>query len=103
MGQRIVVQQPIVEGGVAVFVTNRSLTGAGGITFESATDAEAGTGAAAKLAARLYAVDAGMRHVYVDMNHIVARRVVGWDDAHLAAVVRTVEELFVFYRVADAM
>lgn len=99
MGQRIVVQEPFVVGDVAVFVTDRSVTGVGGITFESASDAEAQGGIPARLAARLYAVDAGLRQVYVAMDTIVVRRVVGWDDPHLVAVARAVEDLFVFYPV----
>ncbi len=86
-------------GDVAVFVTDRSLTGVGGIRFESVSDAEAQGAVPAKLAARLYAVDAGLRQVYVAMDTIVVRRVVGWNDAQLAAVARVVEELFVFYAV----
>lgn len=84
-----------------MFVTDRSITGMGGVTFESASDAGSQRGGPAELAARLYAVDAGLRQVYVAMNAIVVRRVVGWDDAHIAAVVRGIEELFVFYSVAD--
>jgi len=101
MGQRIVVQEPIVEGDVAVFVTNRNLSGVDGVRFESAADAETGTSVPARLAARLYGVDAGMRHVYIAANHVVVRRVVGWDDAHLDEAVRVVEEFFVFHRVGD--
>ena len=101
MGQRIVVQQPIVDGDVAVFVTDRNLSGADGVRFESAADAEAGTSVPAKLAARLYGVDAGMRHVYIAANHVLVTRVVGWDDAHLDEAVRVVEEFFVFYPVDD--
>lgn len=101
MGQRIVVQKPIVDGDVAVFVTNRNFSGADGVGFESVTDAEAGTSVPAQLAARLYGVDPGMRHVYIAANHIVIRRVVGWDDAHVDDAVRVVEEFFVFYPVGD--
>ncbi len=102
MGQRIVVQQPIVDGDVAMFVTNRNFSGTDGVRFESATDAEASTSVPAKLAARLFGVDPGMRHVYIAANHIVVRRVVGWDDAHVDEAVRVVEEFFVFYPVGDS-
>lgn len=102
MGQQIVVQKPIVDGDVAVFVTNRNLSGADGVRFESAADAEAGTSVPAKLAARLFGIDPGMRHVYVAANHIVVRRVVGWDDAHVEDAVRVVEDFFVFYPMADS-
>lgn len=101
MGQRIAVQQSIVEGDVAVFITDRNLSGAGDVRFESVADAEAGTSVPAKLAARLFGVDPGMRHVYIAANHIVVRRVVGWDDAHVDEAVRVVEEFFVFYPVGD--
>ena len=101
MGQRIVVQQPIVDGDVAVFVTDRNLSGADGVRFEAVSDAEAGTSVPAKLAARLYDVDAGMRHVYIAANHVVVRRVVGWDEARLDEAVRVIEELFVFYPVGE--
>ncbi len=102
MGQHIVVQEPIVDGDVAVFVTDRNLSGADGVRFESAADAEAGTSVPAKLAARLFGIDPGMRHVYVAANHIVVRRVVGWDDARVDDAVRVVEEFFVFYPVGGS-
>jgi hypothetical protein len=97
VGQHIVVQPPIVVGDVAVFVTDRSMTGMGAMTFQSAADAGTRGGAPAELALRLYAVDAGLRQIYVAMNAIVVRRVVGWDDAHIAAIMRGIEDLFVFY------
>ena len=103
MGQRIVVQQPVVVGDVAIFVTDRSLAGSGAIEFESASDAEAGEGLPAEIAARIYAVDEALRQVYVAMNTIVIRRVVGWNDAQLAAVAQIVEDLFVVYPVHDPM
>ncbi len=99
MGQHIVVQPPIVVGDVAVFVTDRSMTGMGAMTFQSAADTGARGGAAAELAVRLYAIDAGLRQLYVAMNTVVARRVVGWDDAHVAAMMRGIEELFVHHPV----
>jgi hypothetical protein len=102
MGQRIVVQQPVVDGDVAVFVTNRNFSGADGVRFDSATVAGTGTSVPAELAARLFGVDPGMRHVYVAANHIVVRRVVGWDDAHVDEAVRVVEDFFVFYPAADS-
>ncbi len=99
MGQLIVVQQPVFVGDVAVFVTDRALAGVGTRTFESAVDAEAQGDISAKLAARLFAIDAGLRQLTVTMNTVVVRRVVGWNDAQLGAVARTIEELFVFYPV----
>jgi hypothetical protein len=99
VGQHIAVQPPVVVGEVAVFITDRTITGMDGMTFESASDAEARGGAPAELAARLYAVDAGLREICVAMNAIVVRRVVGWDDAHIAAVTRGIEDLFIFYSV----
>ncbi len=102
MGQHIVVQEPVVVGDVAIFVTDRSLTGMAGIRFESASDAEGKEGIPARLAARLYAVDEALRQVYVAADTVVVRRVVGWNDAQLAAVAGALEELFVFYPVGGS-
>ncbi len=97
MGQGIVVQPPIVVGDVLVIVTDRNLTGMGAASFESASDADGTESIPARLAARLHAADAGVRQVYVAMNAVIVRRVVGWDDAHLAEEKSAIEDLFVFY------
>lgn len=97
MGQRIVVQQPVVVEDVVIFETDRSLTGMAGATLDSAEQAEEASGFAAELARRLYAVDDDLDQVYVYSNTIVARRSGSWGDDELDAASRVVEEFFLYY------
>jgi hypothetical protein len=96
MGQRIVVEQPVVVGDVVIFETDRSLTSMAGAGFESQQAAEDASGFAADLARRMYAADEALTQVYVYSNTIVARRDGGWDDG-LDAASRIVEEFFLYY------
>lgn len=96
MGQRIVVEEPVVVGDVVIFETDRSVTGMAGAGFESEEAAQDASGLAAELASRLYAADEDLAQVYVYSNSIVARRDGGWDDG-LDAAARVVEEFFLYY------
>lgn len=97
MGQRIEVQHPVILGDSAVFVTDRSFTGMDGARFESPSEAEAQEGVPASLAAHLYASEEGLRHIHVAANTVTVGRVLEWNDTHLTAVARAIEEFFLFY------
>lgn len=97
MGQTITVDSSVV-GEVAVFDTNRSLTGQDGGEFASADDAAGADGFDAQLAARLFASDEAVQAVYVLSNALTVQRAGGWDDAALAKASTVIREFFVFYR-----
>ncbi len=97
MGQPITVDATVM-GNVAVLTGNRSLTGQDGATFAGAADADAGQGFPAALAARLFAADDGLGHVFVHSNAVVLRRDAGWPDGLVGAACRVVTDFFVFYR-----
>lgn len=94
MGQPIEVAEPTVLDAVAVFDTDRSLSGQDGESFSPA-DASGDT-FPAELARRIFAADSGADHVFVFSNTISVRRP-EWDDATLAATHRLITDFFVFY------
>ena len=96
MGQTITVESSIV-GDVAVFDTNRSLTGQDGGEFADGAAAAAAEGFDAELAARLFAEDGSLRHVYVLSNALTVQREGGWDEAAVARATSVIREFFVFY------
>jgi hypothetical protein len=96
MGQTIEVEAETV-GDVAVFDTDRSITGQDGDSFESLQSALESAGPAADLATRLFRLDEAVSHVFVASNTATVRRDGGWDEGSLAAGAAVIRELFVFY------
>ena len=97
MGQTITVESRVV-GDVAVFDTNRSLTGQDGAGFGSAEEAATGEDLPAELAHRLFAADDVVTHVWVQSNAATVRRTGGWAADALEAAADVISEFFVFYR-----
>lgn len=97
MGQQIEVQQRTVVDRVLLITTDRGLTGQDGAVFSSADATAEGTGFAAGLAARLFAADDAIGHVYVASNEIVVQRGEGWDDESADAASTVVAEFLRFY------
>lgn len=93
MGQRIEVR-PLALGEVAIFDTDRSITGQDGHTFTGPVQSE---GIPASLANRLFANDPEIEHVHVLSNTVSVRRLGGWSEADLARAAEVVSNLFVFY------
>lgn len=96
MGQTIEVEASAV-GDVAVFDTDRSITGQDGDVFGSLETALKAEGPAADLATRLFESDQAVSHVFVASNTATVQRDGGWDDAALDAMSAVIRELFVFY------
>jgi hypothetical protein len=97
LGQIIDVEAQVV-GDIALFDTNRSVTGQDGEAFDSAeAAADAGTLPGA-LANRLFAADGFVRHVFVLSNGASVRREHGWDDEALADASEVIRTFFVYYR-----
>ncbi len=87
-------------GTVALFSTDRSLTGQDGIGFTpGAIDSEEPP---AELARRLIAADDGIDHVYVLSNTVTVRRGTDWDEDSVADAAEVISGLFVHYPPADS-
>ncbi|CAN5747823.1 ferredoxin--NADP reductase [soil metagenome] len=97
MGQTIQVQSTQI-GDVALFDTDRSLTGQDSHSFAGPSD---GDDPPALLSNRLFDSDPAMRHVHVLSNTVSIERDGGWDQASVAAASSVISNLFVFYN-ADA-
>lgn len=100
MGQPITISGSTVEGPVAAFHADRSITGQDGVSFATAEDATAAGSFPGDLAARLFAADDAVDHIFVASNQVVLRRNGSWDDSKLSAAAEVIERFFVFY--ADA-
>ena len=87
-----------VVGDVAVFDTDRSITGQDGIGFASAGDAADMASFPARLAARLFETVSGLDHAFVASSQVVLRRSGGWDESARSAAEAAIAEFFVFYR-----
>jgi hypothetical protein len=98
MGKPIAVETKGVVGDIAVFDTDRSVTGQDGAAFATAAAAaDAGT-IPGRLAARLFETVPGLSHVFVASSQVVLRRSGGWDDTTVAAAGDVIAGFFVFYR-----
>jgi hypothetical protein len=96
VGQPIEVETERV-GDVAIFDTDRSISGQDGESFTSRDTAEAGTTFPARLALRLFDSDPQIAHIYIFSNTISVRRTGGWTEEALAAAAEVVRDFFVFY------
>jgi hypothetical protein len=96
MGQSISVAAKNVDR-FCVFTTDRVLTGQDGVRFESAKQAESGTGFPAVLAGRLFASDEEISSVWVAASEVVVGRTNGWDGDATRAAEQTITDLYRFY------
>jgi len=100
MGQRIEVSA-VPIGSVALFSTDRSITGQDGAEFGRESDA--GDGPPAELAKRLFQSDAAIDHVYVLSNTVSVRRRDDWDDVSLDDATGVISELFIHYSPTEGL
>ncbi|GMQ84661.1 MAG: hypothetical protein BMS9Abin07_0225 [Acidimicrobiia bacterium] len=96
MGQSIRVHRR-VQGDIAVFSGDRSLTGQDGAGYFAADGTPDDGKLSHKVAQRFFDVDPQIDYVYVAFNHVMARRNEGWDEDSLEAGCETLEGFFVFY------
>ncbi|MEX1126741.1 MAG: ferredoxin--NADP reductase [Acidimicrobiia bacterium] len=94
MGQRIEVSA-VPMGSVALFTTDRSLTGQDGVGFRP--DSIDGAEPPAELARRLFQADSSINHVYVLSNTVSVRRGDDWDDESLGDATGVISGLFIHY------
>jgi hypothetical protein len=100
MGQPISVSARTIDD-VVVFDTDRSITGQDGAAFASAEEAGARPGwFPAELAARLFAADGAVDHVFVASNQVVVRRRGGWSDDDRDGAAAIVSGFFLHYPAA---
>lgn len=97
MGQKIEIASSVTIGDVAVFDTDRSLTGQDGERYRSDGEAEARSTVPAGLARRLFSADQAVRSVYVTSNIVTIERDGGWDDTTLDQTGALISNLFLFY------
>jgi len=95
MGQPIQVLSRTLLETVAIFATDRGVTGQDGFSF-SPSD-ETGSDFASRLAGRIFAADGGIEHVLVVSNQVAVRREGGWDDPSLEAISAVINGFFVYY------
>jgi hypothetical protein len=96
MGQAIEVE-PQVVGDVAIFATDRSLTGQDGSGYESAAAAASDDRFPGRLAQRLYAADDRLNSVWIASNTAVLRRDGGWDDTAQTSTADVIRRFFLYY------
>jgi len=100
MGQLIQILSRTVLETIAMFATDRGVTGQDGFSY-SPSD---GTGGdfPSRLAGRIAAADDNIEHVYVVSNQVVVRREGGWDEPSLEATAAVINGFFVYYDGADS-
>ena len=96
MGQAIEVE-PQVFGDVAIFATDRGLTGQNGSGYESAAQAASDDRFPGRLAQRLFSSDDQLDNVWIASNSAVLRRPGGWDDAAVASTADVIGSFFLYY------
>ncbi len=93
MGQRIEVATE-THADIAVFATDRTITGQDATTF-TRTGAFEGFGGA--VAERLFDADPAIDHVFAQFNVVSARRSGGWDDRSLERAAEEIGDFFLVY------
>jgi hypothetical protein len=94
VGQDVRIRDVVAVGDVVVIDTDRSFTGQDG---QLITPGREGSGVPGLLAERLYALDIGIDHVFVQQNAVTARRPAGWDRASAEIVAEVTGSFLRFY------
>ncbi len=95
MGQRIVLKGATVIGDVAMFDTDRTISGQDGDSFTSAEAAADGESFSAQLAAEVFGADTNVTSVFIQSNLMVVGRDGGWTSTDEVAGV--IERFFIHY------
>ncbi|MBU1494941.1 MAG: hypothetical protein KJ956_13365 [Actinobacteria bacterium] len=99
MGQPIQIHTTTVVDAIAMFATDRGVTGQQGVSV--ARGDEPGAGFPAALAQRIFVADAAADRVFVASNQVVVRRPDGWVDGRLEQVAAAITGFFVHYEVTS--
>ena len=100
MGQKIELRSTTVLGEVALYDTDRSVTGQDGTAYPSA-EAAAGEDFPDRLAAEIFAADEAVSHVFIASNQVSVRRDGGWDGGAADRIGEVITDFFVFYAEGD--
>jgi len=95
MGQKIEIPSVVPVDNVALFETDRSITGQDGAGFDESPE-QADT-PPAELAQRMFEALSELERVYVASNQVTAKRSADWDAESLGAAKDIITNLFVFY------
>jgi len=95
MGQPMQILDTTVVDAIAIFATDRGVTGQEGVSVSRGD--EAGDGFPVALADAIFDTDDGIEHVFVASNQVVARHAEGWTEDLLDAVSGVITGFFVFY------
>ncbi len=96
MGQTIEVKS-VLMGEVALFDTDRTMTGQDGRGFDSVAATSGDTTTAARLAAALFERDPAINRVYVLSNQVTVRQTGEWSDETAATAAGVVRDFLIFY------
>jgi hypothetical protein len=94
MGQHVEIKDLVSLGDVVVVDTDRSFTGQDG---QAMTPSHLGDGVPGVLAGRLFALDRGIDHVFVQQNQVTVRRLGGWDMETKERVADVISAFLRFY------
>ncbi len=97
MGQKIEITSAVTVGDVAVFDTDRTLSGQDGERYRSVDETEAKTTYPAGVAKRLLSADEAVRSVYVTSNVVSVDREGGWNETALDEAGELIRSFFLFY------
>jgi hypothetical protein len=97
MGQPITIDSRTVDGTVAAFHTDRSITGQDGVAFASADVAGDSKSLPGDLARQLFESDDAINHVFIASNQVVVGRSGDWAESALDAADGIISAFFVFY------
>lgn len=101
MGQKIELRSTTVLGDVALYDTDRSVTGQDGTSYASPEEASEGDDFPDRLAAEIFAADDAVSHVFIASNQVAVRRDGGWAGSTSDAVGDVIRDFFVFYAEGD--
>lgn len=97
MGQAIELLKATVLGDIAIFDTDRTLTGMDGYTYRTASEAEDDSTLAASLAEQIFEAEPSTTNVFVYSNTVSVRRPSGWSDEESERVGTLIKQFFIVY------
>jgi hypothetical protein len=101
MGQRIELRSTTVLGEVALYDTDRSVTGQDGTAYSSEAEASAGDDFPDRLATEIFGADDAVSHVFIASNQVSVRREGGWGGSSADGIGSVISDFFVFYAEGD--
>jgi hypothetical protein len=101
MGQKIELRSTTVLRDVALYDTDRSVTGQDGTAYASAEQAVEGDDFPDRLAAEIFDADDAVSHVFIASNQVSVRRDGGWAGSSSDDIGDVIRAFFVFYAEGD--